>query len=71
MSLDGSSGAAFGDQSAACNCRLGYVVGPTSSTIGGPRRIRQWTSKSTRKFAKSSLGGGSYAFSGAADHMSL
>ena len=71
MSLAGWSEAAFGDQSTEGKCRLGYVVGPMSSTLKGPRHISQWTSKLTKKVAKSSLGGEVYALRETAGHMLL
>ena len=49
--------AAHGNQSAEGECRLGYVIGITSSTVNGPRHILQWPSKFTRNLAKGSLGG--------------
>ena len=70
-SLVGRADAAYGDQSTHGKCRLGYVVGLTSSTLRGPCHIIQWTSKFTRKMAKSSLGGEVYAFSEMLDHMAL
>ena len=49
MALVGWSGAAYGDQSTMGKCRLGYVIGLTSSPVRGPRRIIQSTSKFPRK----------------------
>ena len=51
--------------------RLGYAIGLMSSSLTGPRRALQWTSKSARKFVESSLGGEVYELSGAVDRMSL
>ena len=70
LTLAGWSDTAYGDQPSTGKCRLGYVIGLTPSTLRGPCRIIQWTSKSNRKMVKSSLGGESYAFSGIMDHMS-
>ena len=50
---------------------MGYVLGFMSTTLKGPRHILEWTSKFTRKMAKSSQGGEVYAFSEMVDHMLL
>ena len=52
-------------------CRLGYLIGITSSPLTGPCHVLQWTSKFTRKLVKSSLGGEVYASSEMIDHMAL
>ena len=70
MTLVGWSDAAYGGQSSLGDCRLGYVIGLTSSNLCGPRHLIQWTSKFTRKLVRSSLGGEVYAFSEMLDHTS-
>ena len=71
MTLVGRSDAAYGDLSTDGKCRLGYVVGLTSSTSKGPCRISQRTSKFARNMAKSSLGGEVYALSEMVDRVVL
>ena len=71
MTLVGWSEAAYGDQSSLGKCRLGYVIGLTSSDLCGPCHLIQWASKFTCKLVKSSLGGEVYAFSEMLDHMSM
>ena len=61
----GRSDVANGDGAAEAQCRLGFVIGPTSSTLGGPCHMLRRTSK----FA--GLADQVYAFSEIADHMSL
>ena len=53
----GRPDAAYGGQATEGKCQLGYVVGMTSSTLKGPRRIFQWAPKFTRNMVNSSLGG--------------
>ena len=67
----GRSGAAYGDKSTMSKCRLGYVVGLTSSALRGPCHIIQWASKFTSKVVKSRLGGETYAYSEMVDHVSM
>ena len=71
MTLAGWSDAGYGDQPSLGKCRLGYAVGLMASTPSGPCHIIPWASKSTRKLAKSSLGGEVYAFSEMLGHMSM
>ena len=52
-------------------CRLGYVIGLMFSTLRGPFHINQCTSKFTRGWVKSSLGGEVYASSEMADRTSM
>ena len=65
------SDAAFGNQLAEGKCRLGYVTGLMYPSLNEPFRILQFTSKFTWKLARSSLGGGAYAFSEMIDHAPL
>ena len=69
--IAGWSDAAYGDQLAAAERRLGYVIGLMSPTLSGSRHIIQWMSKFTRGLVKSSLGGEVYAFSEMVDHVSM
>ena len=69
MALAGWSGAAYGGQSTEGKRRLGYVIGPTSSTLWGPCHILQWTSKFTKEPAERNLGGEVYALSEMVDPM--
>ena len=69
MTMVGWSDAAYRDQPTEGKYRLGYVIGLMSSTWEGPRHILQWTSKLTRKIAKSSSGGEVYALNEMPDHM--
>ena len=69
--LVGRPDAAYGDLSQNGRCRLGYVIGITSSSPTGPCHLLMWTSKFTRKLAESSVGGAVYAFSEMIDHMAL
>ena len=71
MTLAGWPDAAYEDQSPKGKCRLGYVLGLLSSTPSGPCRLRQWTSKFTRKLVKSSLGAEAYASSKIMDRAAL
>ena len=71
MFLVGWSDAAYGGQSTEGKCRLGYVVGLTSSSLKGPRRVFQRTSKCPREKVKSSIGIEVYALSEMVDHMPL
>ena len=61
----------IGDLSQNGKCRLGCLIGITSSSLSGPCHVAQWTSKFARKLVKSSLGGEVYAFSEMIDHMAL
>ena len=63
MTFVGRSDAAYGWLSEEGRCRLGYIVGLTSSSLSGPRHMIQWASKFTRKLVRSSLDGEVYAFS--------
>ena len=63
MLLAGWSDAAFGTHAQDGRCRLGYIIGLTSSTLAGPVHILQWASKFTRKHVKSSPGGEIFALS--------
>ena len=71
MIMVGWSDAAYWDQSTEGKCRLGYVIGLTSSTLKGPRHILRQTSTFTRKMVKSSLSGEVYALSETVDHTLL
>ena len=71
MTMVGWPDATYGDQSTKGECRLGYVIGLMSSSLKGPCRILQWTSKFTRKMEKTSLGGEVYALSEMVNHMLL
>ena len=71
MTLAGWSDAAYGTTTRMGKCRLGYLIGVTSTNLCGPCHIIQWTSKFTRKLVESSLGGEVYAFSETLDHMSM
>ena len=71
MTPVGRPAAAYGDQSTAGKCRLGYVIGLMSFTLRGPRHIIQWTSEFARKLVQSSLGGEVYALREMADHMPM
>ena len=71
MMLAGWSDAAFGTHTQDGRCRLGYIIGLMSSTLTGPVRILQWTSKFTRKHVKSSLGGEIFALSEMWGHMEM
>ena len=53
MTLVGWAAATFGDLSTTGKCRLGCVIGLTSFTLRGPRHIIQWTSRYSRKSARS------------------
>ena len=71
MTLVGWADAAYGAQSSLGECRLGYVIGLTSSNSCGPRHLIQWTPRFARKLVESSLGGEVYAFGEMLDHMSM
>ena len=71
MTLVGWSDAAYRNQSTEGKCRLGYVIGSTSSTLKGLCHISQRATKFTRKMVESSLGGEVYALSEMGDHMLL
>ena len=53
--------AAYWGPSEGGRCRLGCIVGLTSSSLPVPCRVLQWTSKFTRRLVKRSLGGKVYA----------
>ena len=57
LTLAGWSDATYGDLSQNGKCRLGYLIGITSSSLTGPCHVLHWTSKFTRKLVKCSLGG--------------
>ena len=69
--LAGWPDAAFGTHGQDGRCRLGYLIGLTSSTLTGPAHILQWTSKFTRKHVKSSPGGEIFALSEMRGHMGM
>ena len=71
MLLAGWSDAAFGTHSQDGRCRLGYLIGLTSSTLTGSVHIPQWTSKFTRKHVTSSLGGEIFDLSEMWGHMDM
>ena len=71
MSFVGRPDAAFWGLLEEDRCRLGYIIGLTSSSRSGPCRILRWTSKFTRKCVDSSLRGKVYALSDTVGHMTL
>ena len=71
MTFVGWSDAAYGRLSEEGRCRLGYIIGLTSSSLSGPCHAPRRTSKFTRKLVKRSLGGEVFAFGEMVDHMAL
>ena len=71
MTLAGWSDAAYGNTTRMGKCRLGYIIGVTSSNFCGPCHIIQRAPKFARKLVKSSLGREVYAFSEMLDLMSM
>ena len=51
-SLVGWSDADFGDLPQNGKCRVGYLIGLTSSPLTGPCRVLRWTSEFTRKLVE-------------------
>ena len=52
-------------------CRLSYIIDLPPSSLRDPHHVIHWSSRFTRREAKSSLGGEAYALSEMLDQMEL